>query len=214
MRITAISPALKSALVTACAYLASVAGLPSQVPGLLAFDNTHTLNTTTPTQIIQTQAQQKVDPAGTWAWTTPSTPAGQTRSTPARTPQLERKTTLRFKLDGDRLTGTIFTQLSQPRTNAVPIMDAKLDGDVVSFTVSRELNGKHYVQKFSGKVSGDTIKGKIEFERDGKPESREWVAHRATGQAGEQSSDRGRAAKRGPGNGVAPQFPNIPKPGL
>jgi hypothetical protein len=34
------------------------------------------------------------------------------------------------------------------------------------------------VQKYSGKVEGDEIKGKIEFDRQGQTQSRDWVAKR------------------------------------
>jgi hypothetical protein len=34
------------------------------------------------------------------------------------------------------------------------------------------------VTKYTGKISGDTIKGKSESERDGQPTSRDWVAKR------------------------------------
>jgi hypothetical protein len=126
---------------------------------------------------------------------------------------MQRKTTLRLKLEGDRLTGTIVTQLSQPRTNAVPVMDAKLVGEAVSFTVTRELNGKKYTQKFSGKVSGDTIKGRVEFERDGKPESREWVARRANEKGDEQSNSRAISNTPSGRSGSGWQFPSAPKRG-
>ena len=53
-----------------------------------------------------------------------------------------------------------------------PIQDAKYkDGDL-SFTVVRETNGQKMTIKKTGKVSGDTIKGKTEFERDGQTQSR------------------------------------------
>jgi len=115
-----------------------------------------------------------------------------------------------LKLDGDKLTGTIFTQLSQPRTNAVPITDAKLEGDMLSFTATRELNGQRYVQKFSGKLRGDTIKGKIQFGRDGQPQSADWVAQRVV--QASQDSPRGQTPpagvrKDGP---APPQLPRAP----
>ena len=113
MRITTIDLTLKSALFAVCAYLGFGAGLVGfsvarrrlagrwllklclcALPALGA--------------AMQTQAQEKVDPAGTWTWTTPSPPAGQTGH-PRSVPGLQRKTTLRLKLDGDKLTGTIST---------------------------------------------------------------------------------------------------------
>jgi hypothetical protein len=44
--------------------------------------------------------------------------------------------------------------------------------------VTREFNGNKVVMKYSGKVSGDTIKGKSESQRDGQPQTRDWVAKR------------------------------------
>ncbi len=147
-----------------------------------------------------------------WSWTSPL-PVRSTPGAPTSFPAFQRKTTLRLKRDGDRLTGTIFTQLSQPRTNAIPITDAKLEGDMVSFTVTRELNGKQYVQRFSGKVSGDSIKGRVEFEREGKPESRDWVARRATEEPDARPSGRAKANSPGSRSGSGWQFPSGPKRG-
>jgi hypothetical protein len=143
---------------------------------------------------------QAADPTGAWAWTTaipsqgtPKAPASQPWGAAPYSPLSQRKTTLRLKLDGEKLAGTLFTQLSQPRANAVPITDAKLEGDTISSTVTRELNGKRYLRRFSGKISGDTIKGKVEFERDGQPRSAEWVAQRVV-EVNQEPPGRGAAA--------------------
>jgi len=48
----------------------------------------------------------------------------------------------------------------------------------VSFTVTRERGGQKFTQKYSGTVSGDTIKGTIDSERDGKSRSTPWEAKR------------------------------------
>jgi hypothetical protein len=48
----------------------------------------------------------------------------------------------------------------------------------ISFAVTREWNGNKMTAKYSGKIEGDTIKGKIETERDGNVRSREWEAKR------------------------------------
>jgi hypothetical protein len=51
----------------------------------------------------------------------------------------------------------------------------------VSFKVVREgRNGQKMTAKYSGKVSDDTIKGKIEFEVRGQAQSRDWEAKRAS----------------------------------
>ena len=56
------------------------------------------------------------------------------------------------------------------------IEDATVKDGKVSFTVTRERNGNKIVQKFSGKLEGDTLKLKIE--REGQ-EAREVEAKRA-----------------------------------
>src|SRR6266567_3038296 len=62
------------------------------------------------------------------------------------------------------------------RQNDTPIEDAKLNGEDISFKVTREFNGNKIIQKFAGKISGDTIKGKIETDRNGENSSRDWEA--------------------------------------
>jgi hypothetical protein len=59
------------------------------------------------------------------------------------------------------------------------IEDAKYKDGEVTFQVTRERDGQKFTIKYSGKVNGDTIKGKTEFERDGQPQSRDWDAKRA-----------------------------------
>ena len=74
--------------------------------------------------------------------------------------------TLKLKLDGDKLSGTILGRDGKEN----PIQDpAYKDGDV-SFKVVRERNGNKVTASYSGKVSGDTIKGKIQVERGQGPE--------------------------------------------
>lgn len=115
------------------------------------------------------QAQdKKVDPTGTWTWTSQGRGGGQ-----------ERKSTLKLKLEGEKLTGAMVTpgrQGGDPRET--PIEDGKIKGDEISFTITREFNNNKMVFKYSGKVSGDTLKGKIDSERDGQTRSRDWEAKR------------------------------------
>jgi len=47
----------------------------------------------------------------------------------------------------------------------------------------RERDGQKLTSKYSGKLAGDTIKGKIETERDGQTRTRDWEAKRDTGTA-------------------------------
>lgn len=99
------------------------------------------------------------NPSGVWKWTVER--GGQTR-----------EMTLTLMLEGDKLTGHV-----PARNNVViPIENATFkDGDI-SFTVTRERNGVKFTTKYTGKVTTDTITGKMEFERDGQKESRDWVA--------------------------------------
>ncbi|HEV2969456.1 MAG TPA: hypothetical protein VGY55_05645 [Pirellulales bacterium] len=101
------------------------------------------------------------DPTGTWKF---SMKAGNNQT---------RDVTIKLKLDGDKLTGSI-----AGRTNDTPITDGQYkDGDI-SFSVVRERNGNKFTTKYSGKLSGDGIKGKIESERNGQTNTQDWDAKR------------------------------------
>jgi hypothetical protein len=113
--------------------------------------------------ITMTAAVQAADVNGTWTWTTPGRNGGP-----------ERKSVLKLKTEGDKLTGTI-----NGRQEDIKISDGKVTGDEVSFKVSRTgQNGNTFTQKYTGKVSGDSIKGKVSFERNGEEQSRDWEAKR------------------------------------
>src|SRR5438105_8219991 len=83
------------------------------------------------------QAQdKKADPTGTWTWTTPGRNGGP-----------DRKSTLKLKTDGDKLTGTISAPGRQrAEASDTAIEDGKIKGDEVSFTVTREFNGNKFTQ--------------------------------------------------------------------
>src|SRR5687768_2351974 len=93
-------------------------------------------------------AQAAENPTGKWTWE-------QMRG------DQKREVTLNLKLDGDKLTG------SMPGRNntETPIADAKYKDGEISFTVTREFNNMKITTKYNGKISGDTIKGKMESER-------------------------------------------------
>ena len=82
-------------------------------------------------------------------------------------------TTFNFKVDGDKLTGT----MAGPRGDA-PITDGKVSGDDISFTVSREMNGNTIKMNFTGKVSG----GEIKFKRvvEGRDQTAEFTAKKSS----------------------------------
>lgn len=102
-----------------------------------------------------------------------------------------RETIYKFKVEDGKLSGTV-----SGRNGDTAIEDAKLTGDEIAFAVTREFNGNKMVIKYSGKVSGDTIKGKSESQRDGQPQSRDWEAKReAAAAAKEEPAKKEPAAK-------------------
>lgn len=109
------------------------------------------------------RAAAKADATGTWKWSF-TTQNGQTF-----------ETTLKLKQDGEKLTGTITGR----QGNETEIDKGKVAGEDISFEVTREFNGNKFTQKYSGKLSGDTIKGKVEMERDGQVRMRDWEAKRS-----------------------------------
>jgi hypothetical protein len=108
------------------------------------------------------RAEDKAGPTGTWKWT-------------VKFNDQELNFTLKLKAEGDKLTGA----LSGPRDQESKIEDGTYKDGEVAFKVTRERNGQKFVIKYKGKVSGDTIKGKSEFDRNGETMSRDWEAKRA-----------------------------------
>ena len=84
------------------------------------------------------------------------------------------ESTLKLKQEGEKLTGTY---IGRNNTES-PIEDGTIKGDAVSFKIVREFNCNKFTMKYSGTLSGDTIKGKSEFDRDGQAQSRDWEAKR------------------------------------
>lgn len=116
------------------------------------------------------QAQdKKADPTGTWTWTMPGRNGGP-----------DRKSTLKLKLEGEKVTGTLSAPGRGGQSSDVAISEGKIKGDEISFAVTREVNGNKFTAKYNGKISGDSIKGKVETERNGQPQSRDWEAKRET----------------------------------
>jgi hypothetical protein len=105
---------------------------------------------------------EKPNPTGTWKWE-------------VKFNDQTREMTLKLKLDGDKLTGSMVGRNGLE----TEIEDAKFADGEVTFTVTRMRNDQKFVTKYNGKVSGDTIKGKSESERNGEKVSRDWEAKRA-----------------------------------
>jgi hypothetical protein len=117
---------------------------------------------------VSTQAEdKKADASGTWTWTSPGRNGGP-----------DRKNTLKLKVDGDKVTGTIASVAGDQAAPDTEISDGKVKGDEISFTVTREFNGNKFTQKYNGKISGDSITGKVERDRGGQTTSSDWEAKR------------------------------------
>jgi hypothetical protein len=85
------------------------------------------------------------DISGKWK-SSMQTPNGQTR-----------ESTFNFKVDGDKLTGT----LEGPR-GSTEISDGKIDGENISFVVVRSFQGNEMKIIYKGKIEGEEIKLKVE----------------------------------------------------
>src|SRR5438034_11281043 len=70
------------------------------------------------------------DASGTWTWSRPGRNGGD--------PQ---KSTLKLKVDGDKVTGTLSAPGRGGAATDTSISDGKVKGDEISFSVTREFNG-------------------------------------------------------------------------
>lgn len=61
--------------------------------------------------------------------------------------------TFNFKMDGTKLTGSMLSQEGKE----LPIEDAKLDGENISFSVNSEWQGQPIKLVAKGKIAGDAI---------------------------------------------------------
>ena len=69
--------------------------------------------------------------------------------------------TLTLKQDGSNLTGSL-----DGGRGAVDIKDGKVDGNNVTFSITRNMGGSDVTTKYTGTLDGDTLK--LEFERPGR----------------------------------------------
>src|SRR4051794_29321985 len=99
---------------------------------------------------LDARADEKANATGTW------------KSSVERNGQTF-ETTLKLTQDGEKLTGTI----SGRNGTETAIEDGQVKGDDISFKVTRTFNNNTVVMTYKAKVSGDSLKGKVEFERNG-----------------------------------------------
>ena len=106
-------------------------------------------------------AEDRPNPTGTWKYTADVN--GQSIDV-----------TIKLKLEGDKLTGTVSVFDMESK-----IEDATYKDGEVSFKVNREMNGNKFTIKYTGQIKGDTFKGKRELERDGQTNTRDFEAKRS-----------------------------------
>ena len=112
---------------------------------------------------------------GTWTWTQPGRNGGP-----------DRVSTLKLTSEGDKLNGTITGGGRGGGGNApadIKITDGTIKGDDVSFKVTRpgRNGGEGFTTKYTGKVSGDTLKLKTTFtNQNGEEQTREIEAKKKT----------------------------------
>ena len=87
------------------------------------------------------RAEDKPNPTGTWKYTAEVN--GQSIDV-----------TIKLKLEGNKLTGTVSALDTESK-----IEDSKYKDGEVSFKVNREMNGNKFTIKYKGKIKGDTFKG-------------------------------------------------------
>ncbi len=104
---------------------------------------------------------EPVEPVETWKWFT--------NVNGERTDVI-----LKLKFIGDKVTGTI----RPGDTKEKEIEDGTFRDDELSFTVTREPNGKKVVSKYQGKIEDDQITGTVEITRNDKTNSFTWKAKR------------------------------------
>ena len=108
------------------------------------------------------QDAKPVDASGKWKWTF-ARPDGQSV-----------ESTLAAKQDGQKLTGTSVLSTGEKHE----ISNGKVEGNTVAFEITRERQGQKVTARYSGKLEGDTIKGKIETPAGGQARSYDWEAKR------------------------------------
>lgn len=101
--------------------------------------------------------------SGKWVWETRGFGFGGGGGAPM-------KTTLTLKAEGSKLTGTITVPSfgggppdpgTPPQMEEVPISNGKIEGNNISFEVTREMMGVTRTTKYEGVLSGGELKIKI-----------------------------------------------------
>ena len=110
------------------------------------------------------------DPTGIWKW-----------SQPGRGDRPAVEQTLKLELKAGQLSGSLLGfEGPMGKIPDTAIGDATFKDDALSFTVTREFNGRKRVSKYEAKLAADTLTGSIERpSRNGGTQKSEWTATRA-----------------------------------
>lgn len=106
---------------------------------------------------------KKTTGSATGTWKSTFTPQGRTI-----------ETIYKLKQEGEKLTGTA----TGARGREVSISDGKIEDGKVSFQVTRGAGERKITVKYQGKLSGDTIEGKVEIHFGEQSRSANWLAKR------------------------------------
>jgi hypothetical protein len=116
--------------------------------------------------VLLATAALAADPSGTWKFN----PGGDAP-----------ESTLVLAVNDGHLGGSIITPGRNGKDSSIKIASASVKGEVVNLTVHRTVKKEKVVTKYSGRLEGDTITGKIET--TGGPEgmagTHDWVARRS-----------------------------------
>jgi|SRR4051794_25397804 len=86
-----------------------------------------------------------------------------------------RESTLKLKQEGDKVTGVYVGGQNNTET---PIENGSYKDGKLSFSVTREFNNNKFMIKYTGTITGDTMKGKSESEFNGQARMSDFEAKR------------------------------------
>ncbi len=115
------------------------------------------------TSLTTVHAAEKVDPSGTWKW---ESKIGENNV----------KFSLMLKVKDEKVTGTF-----SAGDRKSEIKSGSLKGDQLSILVERQYNDRQLKIDFHGKVTQNTIKGKVSVAAGNEPREFDWEAKRAIG---------------------------------
>ena len=102
--------------------------------------------------------------------------AGMWRLTVAYQPGVTFQPTLKLAQTGSALSGAYAGEQGE-----TPITNGLVLGDEILFEVARNREGKNYKLKYTGRVAGDIIKGRVNYDFDGMIGALDFEARRADG---------------------------------